>query len=69
MTVSKMSRLGNKFYETLELIKTKRVELGIDRKKVSTRALTNFMTKHSEWDRIVRDTIFARRDIEHDDQQ
>lgn len=51
------SRIGEKFSEEIEEIKDKRLEEGIDKKRKSTRVLTNLIIKHRDWKKIKQDTI------------
>lgn len=51
------ARIGEDFSEELENIKDKRLELNIDKKRKSTRRLTNQIIKHSSWKKIKDDTI------------
>jgi hypothetical protein len=52
-----IERIGDQFNMELEKIKEKRMEIGIDKKKRSTRELTNLLIKHSNWSKIREDTI------------
>jgi len=51
------ARIGNDFEKELDEIKRIRLEKGIDKKKKSTRKLTNLIVKHSDWTKIKKDTI------------
>jgi len=51
------ARIGDIFNNEIEDIRQKRLENGIDKKKKSTRELTNQITKHNSWKKIKKDTI------------
>ncbi len=51
------ARIGEDFSRELEDIKKERVDRGIDKKKKSTRRLTNLMVKHKDFQKIKEDTI------------
>jgi len=51
------ARIGKDFSKELEDIKKERVDRGIDKKKKSTRRLTNLMVKHKHFQKIKEDTI------------
>lgn len=51
------ARIGEDFSRELEEIKKARVDRGIDKKKKSTRRLTNLMVKHEHFQKIKEDTI------------
>ena len=51
------ARIGEDFSKELEEIKKERVDRGIDKKKKSTRRLTNLMIKHKDFQKIKEDTI------------
>lgn len=51
------ARIGENFSRELEEIKKERVDRGIDKKKKSTRRLTNLMVKHKHFKKIKEDTI------------
>jgi len=51
------ARIGEEFSKELEDIKKERVDRGIDKKKKSTRRLTNLMVKHKHFQKIKEDTI------------
>lgn len=52
-----LQRIGDKFLKELDYINKKRLDLGIDKKKRSVRALTNVIIRHEAWEKIKRDTI------------
>lgn len=54
---NKTARIGEDFNREIEDIKKARIELGIDKKKKSTKTLTNLLIKHKNWDKIRKDTI------------
>ena len=51
------ARIGEEFSKELEEIKKERVDQGIDKKKKSTRKLTNLMVKHKYFKKIKEDTV------------
>ena len=51
------ARMGGDFSRELEEIKDERLERGIDKKRKSTRRLTNLIVKHRDWKTIKEDTI------------
>ena len=51
------ARIGEDFSKEIEEIKDERLERGIDKKKKSTRRLTNLIVKHRGWGKIKEDTI------------
>ena len=51
------ARIGEDFSREMEEIKKERVDRGIDKKKKSTRRLTNLMVKHKHFQKIKEDTI------------
>ena len=51
------SRIGEDFSNEIENIKEERINRGIDKKKKSTRRLTNLIVKHRDWKTIKEDTI------------
>jgi len=51
------ARIGEDFSRELEEIKKERVAQGVDKKKKSTRRLTNLMIKHKDFQKIKEDTI------------
>ena len=54
---SKTARMGEDFSKEIEYIKKKRLDTGIDKKKKSTKKLTNLIVKHNLWKKIKEDTI------------
>lgn len=58
------SRIGEAFSKELEEIKEKRLESGIDKKRKSTRRLTNTIVKHRDWKKIKQDTIEVKLENE-----
>lgn len=54
---NKTARIGEDFNREIEEIKKERVNLGIDKKKKSTKTLTNLIIKHKGWNKIRKDTI------------
>lgn len=57
------ARIGESFSKELEEIKQERIDRGIDKKRKSTRKLTNLMVKHSDFKKIKKDTIELNLDI------
>lgn len=57
MEPNKTTRVGQKFNDEIEEIKKARVDSGIDKKKKSTKTLTNLITEHKAWGKIKKDTI------------
>lgn len=51
------ARIGEDFSKELEEIKDARIEKGIDKKRKSTKRLTNLITRHKSWKTIKEDTI------------
>ena len=51
------SRIGEDFSKEIEEIKEERLKRGIDKKRKSTRILTNLIVTHSGWPNIKEDTI------------
>lgn len=51
------ARMGDKFSKELEEIKDERINRGIDKKRKSTRRLTNLLVEHRDWKTIKEDTI------------
>lgn len=58
-------RNGEKFNSDMEDVKEYRVEEGIDKKKKSMRILTNKLTGHKLWPKIMQDL----KEVEIDDQE
>lgn len=52
-----LSRNGEVFSREIEDIKNKRLEFQIDKKRKSTRTLTNLLVKHTLWMKIKNDMI------------
>ena len=53
------SRIGQKFYKEVELIKDKRLRNGKDKNRISTKVITNLITRHISWPDIVIKIIEA----------
>ena len=53
----KLVRVGEEFNKEIEFIKNKRLELGIDKVKKSTKILTNILIEHDIWNRMKEDII------------
>lgn len=58
------ARIGLDFAEEMEEIKKERINRGIDKKRKSTKRLTNLLTKHKAWEKIKEDTIEVNLDEE-----
>lgn len=54
---NKTARIGEEFNREIEEIKKERVDSGIDKKKKSTKTLTNLIIEHRDWAKIKKDTI------------
>ena len=52
---NKQARIGERFNREIDQIKEKRIELGIDRKRKSTRLLTELIIRHDSWPEMKRD--------------
>lgn len=63
-----MTRVGTEFNKELELIKEARINTGIDKKKKSTRKLTDMIIKHENWPEIRKDLIKVRLEGREDDE-
>lgn len=50
-------RIGNKFNAEIENIKDKRLRSGIDKKRRSTKQITDQLIKHADWEQMKEDTI------------
>lgn len=55
--MNKTARVGDDFNREIEEIKKARVDSGLDKKKKSTKILTNLIIKHRDWTKIKKDTI------------
>lgn len=53
------SRIGQKFYKEIELIKDKRLRNGKDKNRMSTKVITNLITRHNSWSEITKKIIEA----------
>lgn len=54
---NKTARIGEDFSNELESIKDERLELKIDKKRKSTKRLTNLIVKHKNWKKIKENLI------------
>ena len=61
------SRIGEKFSAEIEDIKKLRLKSGIDKKKKSTRQLTDLITHHKYWSAIKKDTCEIDLDKKKDE--
>lgn len=57
MKIPQLSRNGENFSKEIETIKDKRLKLNIDKKRKSTRILTNLLVKHECWNQIKEEMI------------
>lgn len=55
-----LQRIGENFNKEIEEIKNLRLESGIDKKRKSTRRLTNLIIQHEDWKKIKEDTIVEK---------
>lgn len=55
-----ITRIGSAFNKEIENIKRQRLEEGVDKKKKSTRALTDLIITHEDWPKIKKDTIYHK---------
>ena len=46
------ARIGKEFEREIEEIKLLRLKKGVDKKRTSTKILTNLLTKHDHWPEI-----------------
>lgn len=51
------ARIGEAFNKEIQEIKEARLKSGIDKKKKSTRRLTNLLIKHKHWPKIKGEAI------------
>lgn len=59
------ARIGDKFNKEIEDIKNKRLEIGIDKKRKSTRRLTNLIVRHDHWRKIKEEMITLNLEKRH----
>lgn len=57
MTIKTTARLGERFTKEINEIKEKRIEEKTDKKKKSTRFLSDLIVKHKDWKNIKKDII------------
>ena len=55
----KQSRIGQKFYKEIELIKDKRLRNGKDKDRMSTKVITNLIARHNSWSEISKKIVEA----------
>ena len=63
---NKLQRIGEVFDKEIEDIKTQRLLLGLDKKKKSTRALTDLLVTHTQWSTIKDEMVrfdFHKKEI------
>lgn len=51
------ARIGEKFSQEIDDIKSERLKLKKDKKKKSTRRLTNLLVRHNLWPKIKKEMI------------
>jgi len=56
---SVQSRLGERFYKEIELIKDKRLRNGKSKERVATEKITNLIVRHTSWADISEKIINA----------
>jgi hypothetical protein len=57
LKMAKIQRIGENFNNELEKIKDKRLSMGIDKFRASTRKLTDLIIKHNLWIEIREDLL------------
>lgn len=57
MMGSHTARIGENFNKELDLIRDKRKEKRLDKKRISTHQLTNIIIKHDRWEEIKKDMM------------
>ena len=53
------SRMGERFYKEVELIKDKRLRNGKSKERLSTEKITNLIVRHKLWPEIAKEIIEA----------
>ena len=53
------SRMGERFYKEVELIKDKRLRNGKSKERLATEKITNLIVRHSSWPDIAKKIIEA----------
>jgi len=53
----KTIRISSRFNDEIEEVKEKRKEIKIDKKRISSRALTSLIPRHKLWKKIKEDMI------------
>lgn len=61
------ARIGEDFSKELEEIKDERISQGIDKKRKSTRRLTNLIVKHRDFKKIREDTIKINLEVKENE--
>ena len=56
------SRMGERFYKEVELIKDKRLRNGKSKERVSTEKITNLIVRHKLWPEIAEEIIEANEE-------
>ncbi len=62
------NRIGVEFNKEIEKIKEARIESGLDKKKKSTRKLTNLIVTHNSWPYVREDLIKLKIEGEEDEE-
>lgn len=62
MDKGKQSRIGEKFYKEVETIKDKRLRMGKDKDRMSTKIITNLIIRHNLWRNIAEKIIRADKE-------
>ncbi len=60
------ARIGELFNEELESIKNERLRNGMDKKKKSTKKLTNLIIRHDSWAQLKEDMINLSTEEDND---
>ena len=60
------ARIGENFSKEIEEIKDERLARGIDKKRKSTRRLTDIMVKHKDFKKIKEDTINLKLEVKNE---
>ena len=56
------SRMGERFYKEIELIKDKKLRNGTAKERVATEKITNLIVRHSSWSDIANKIIQSKED-------
>lgn len=55
-------RIGKRFHEAVENIKDKKLRNGTSKERLSTEKITNLMTRHNDWKKIVQHLVEAKEE-------